>query len=372
MTKTKITTLRSIVPGEQGFGAQGLFVGAMFFLAILAIASMLGWVDLSGDSKLSLGGGGGPVTDSPDTVELGKAATLHYSAFSGTWSGADSKTEVYPALTIEKISDDGTSTIIVDDTASNSTTQVSTGDKGKVTCTGAAYYCDPAEFDITAEIETLSPSIKAYPAVATTDLVITCYDADTSSVALTEDDNATNNADYNGGNIGGDENNEYVCQLKNTATDKVFRLGAIFTFYCGDNIQDYTLEESDWTSVKIPSGDLTKTFNLLNDSGTTTACSIKHIYVPAGQDYIEFLEWESTDKLSFVVDATASEPTENSGNYGGALFVDYGCEQDKEGKTVCGWYRPNANADADDIGINEGVIASGFNGLDVGYTIEFQ
>lgn len=300
-------------------------------------------------------------------VECGKAATLHYSAFTGSWGEASSETEVYPAYSIYE-----SGTKIVNDAAGNSTTSVATCDSGEIYCTGATYYCDiPVSYTVDKETDK-ADDIKAYAIVATSELVIVAYD-DTESTALVADDGGANStADYAGGALGAGEEYSYYIKLKNNVADKTFRLGAILTYYCGDEVDDFTLEESGWTKVNVPDGDLGTSFTHYDDANGSTSCNIKHAYVPTGKDYITLGEWDSI-KYQFVIDTDdTSGPTANGDSYVGAVFVDFACEQDKDGNTVCDWYRHNDNADPDDIGVSEGVVTTGYMDLDCGICIEPQ
>lgn len=199
---------------------------------------------------------------------------------------------------------------------------------------------------------------------------IKAYD-DTGSTELTADDNSNNTADYAGTDLGAGQTYSYYIRFKNAVADKTFRLGAILTYYCGDEVDDFTLEESGWTEVSVPSGDLDTSFTHYDDTNSSTTCTIKHAYVPTS-GYIALNEWDSV-KYQFVIDTDdSSAPTANGDSYVGAIFVDYACNPDESGNLVCSWYNHDNNADPDDIGLSEGVVSSGYKGLDVGVCIEPQ
>ena len=295
------------------------------------------------------------------------------NSFTGPWSGVESITEVYPTYTIKS---DGVT--ILNDANANSTTSLAVGDTATLAFTGASYYGPQTTFTVERATQTL-PDIQASAIVATTDLVWTAYDY-TGNTALTADDNSTNTADFAGGATGANEVVNYYFDLKNNVADKNMRIGAFLVWYCGGEIDDFTLENSKLTETTIPSGDLTDSFDLTDDTGATTACSVKHIYVPTSGDYIELSEWDRLsnaehlgEKLLGVLDTDDSTgPTANGDSYFGIAVADYACETDTLGEIFCGWHDRNSNNDVDDIGLNEAFIASGFNGLDVGVAVEPQ
>lgn len=302
------------------------------------------------------------------TKELGAAATIELNAYTGSWGKAGSSTEVYPVYTIT----DGDGTVFENDVGVNSSTKFSVGDTMMIYPTGASYYFAPLTFNVNQAKDTV-PDIQAHAVVATTDLVITCYDADTESTELTADDNDNNTADYNGGNIGADETNAYLCKLKNNVADKEVRIGAIMTYYCGDEADDYTLEDDNWEETNFPIKGITKkAFYHYDDTNTSTSCNFKHVYIPKEGDYVVLYEWQDTGKMQFVFDGGSTQPAANGDTYFGHVYVDYSCEKNKDGKVECGWYKNDDNGDPGEIGLDEAPETSGYNSLDVGVAIEPQ
>ncbi len=331
-------------------------------VVILAAAGVINIGDLGKIFKTTSG-------DEDDTTiifkEQGQGTTAYFQGYTGPWGKKSSKTAVGPVWTI--LNKDGN--IIVDDTATNSTTKTFVGDELTIYPTGSSYYGDVTTFPITQENPT--KEIKVQDVVATTNLVITCYD-DTETTALTADNNDNNTADYAGGDLGADETYTYYCKLKNNVADKTFRVGAILTYYCGGEVDDYELTEGGWTEVSIPSGKLQDTFTHYDDDNQSTSCSFKHAYVPDSGDYVELQEWEWI-KYQFTIDTDDSTgPTANGDSYVGAVFVDYACEKSSLGEIVCDWYKHDSNNDPGDVGIDEAAETTGYKGLDVGYAIEPQ
>lgn len=316
-------------------------------------------------STLSAGVDIGDGGAAQDLVDKGEDATVYWSAYSGSWGGADSKTEVYPVFTI--VSNGVT---IVSDAAANTTTKMAVGDRATLYCTGATYYCDPVDFLVQKKTFNLN-DIKAYTVIGTADAEITAYDED-GTTALTADDSSNNTADYAGGSLGAGETYMYHIKYKVAVKDEVSRLKAILTYYCGGEIDDFTLEENAWKEDDVPSGDLDTAFTHYDDINETTSCYIKHAYIPTDGNYIELQEWDYV-KYQFLLDTDDSTgPSANGDSYCGAIFVDEGCEFDKSGNVVCDWYKHDDSADPDDVGLSEAVVTSGYNGLDVGVCIEPQ
>jgi len=306
-----------------------------------------------------------PGTDSVQyTRELGATSTVTFNAYEGEWSGVGSKTEVYPEYTII----DQNSKIVVNDVAVNSTTTFGVGDSGTVYATGSDQYFDPHRFVVGKQAETVE--LLVYSILATSNLVTSAYDDNED--ALTADNNVNNTADYAGGNIGNGDTTYYI-KLKNNVKDKVFRLGAILTYYCGGEADDFTLQENGWELTDVPSGVLGDTFTLYDDGNASTSCSFKHAYVPVGEKYIELQEFDDTGKMKFVFDPDdTTEPTANGDTYFGVTFVDYACEKSAGGAVICDWYKHDTDSDPGDVGLDEAPEVSGYKGLTVGVTIEPQ
>lgn len=343
--------------------------GMWVFLSLIVVALFVIFANPFG---FNIGGGDDGVDSATQngvliTKEQGASATIGINAFTGSWGGASSETEVYPIYTI--LDEQGTK--VHTDVNVNSTTSFSVGDKMTIYGTGASYYVDMVEYSVESQAGTV-PKIEAYDIAETTDLVITVFDKDDS--ALTADDNANNTADYAGGNLGADDLENYYIRLEQSGSDETFRLGAILTYYCGGEMDDFKLVDSNWKEANLPtSGDIDNDFLLYDDTNASTSCSIKRAYVPSGSDYIELAENQDTGKLKFVAETdSTTQPTANGDSYFGAVFVDYACERNGAGDIECGWYRNDDNALPGSLGLNEAVTTTGFNGLDVGVAIEPQ
>lgn len=306
-----------------------------------------------------------PVPGGSGTVELGKAATLYWNAYTGDWGEEGAKTKVGAAATV--VNSEGS--VLVSDAIENTTNQVSTGDSGTIYSTGATYYFDPVTYSVTRE-KTNVPDIQAYTVATKTNLALTAFD-NTESTALTADDNANNTANYAGGSLGAGQVEPYYLKFKNNAANGDYRLGAILTFFCGDEMDDFELEENSWKEISVPSGDLSTTVTIYDDSNDATSCAIQRAYVPSTGKYIDLKEWDYV-KYQFSADTDdTTGPSANGDSYFGAVFVDYACELDLNGKVVCDWYRHDNNNDPNDVGLNEN-LTGGFTTGYTGVTIEPQ
>lgn len=301
----------------------------------------------------------------------GESATLYFKSYSGIWSGASTKTEVYPSYTVI---DSSGATLVSDATANSTSLGMTVGKTISVYGTGATYYVDPVtNYKITNAAPVVTT--KSYPIVSTTDLVIKGYDS-TGTTALTADDDTNNTADYNGGSLGADETEAYYFTIESAINDKVFRLGAICTYYCGDEIDNYELVSSAWNEVNVPNGVMTDSFSMYDDTNASTSCSYKRCYEPSGSEYITINEWSiypDGSKLKFMLETDSSTgPTANGDSYFGHVYLDYACEIAGSGDVECGWYKQDADNDPGDIGLDENPESAGYNGLDVGGGVEPQ
>lgn len=313
---------------------------------------------------------GNEETDSEGVLkfrEEGASATIGINAFTGDWGGASTQTEVYPAYTIY----DGEGSRVHSDVNVNSTTSFSVGDTMSIFGTGSSYYLDKVDYTVTSQAGSV-PDLEVYEIAASTDLVITVFDKDQN--ALTADDNSNNTADYASGDLGADDLENYYVRLEQTGSDKSLRLGAILTYYCGDEMDDFSLVQSGWKEANIPTtGDLDTNFLLYDNTNATTTCTIKKAYVPSDKEYIELKENQDTGFLKFTAETdSSSAPAADGDSYFGVVFVDYACETDSKGKVACGWYRSDEASLPGGVGLNEAVTTTGFKGLDVGAAIEAQ
>lgn len=352
---------------KTNYGKQQKTTNTLLIVMVLLLIGIgVGALAIFGGDKpgLSLDGTGGDgdelIIDFKDSTT---SLTTYLNSYTGTWGNAGSKTEVYPVYTVTE----GTDVRVSDAVANSTTTSI---DKTlMVYGTGATYYVEPKEETVEQANQIIE--LKAQTIVATSDLVWSCY-ADDGTTALTADDNDSNTADYAGGAIGASQDYTYYCKLKNNVADKTFRLGAILVYHCGDEVDDFKLNDPRFKAGSLPSGDLTKSFTHYDDTNASTSCSIKRVYEVKDSDYIELQEWTDTGKMPFVLEAGSSQPTANGDSYIGVIAVDYSYELDEDGIVAGDWYKHDNSNDADDIGLSEGVIASGYNGLDVGFCIEPQ
>lgn len=307
------------------------------------------------------------------TNEIGRASAIEIDAFTGEHGKEGGKTEVYPTLTVQ----DNTGALLVNDLADANFTSA-TGDSMVVYCTGATYYCDlpEAAFGVVSEAETFE--LDAYTVVGTADLVLVAY-ADDGITALTADDSVNNTADYAGGALGAGQDYAYYIELQNFVADETFRLGAVATYYCGAEVDDFYMTESqsdaaaDFEEVSCPKALSGASYTIDDDTLTNTTCSVKHCYEPKGVDYIQLLEWEKTGKLQFIFEADdTTGPTANGDTYIGAIFMDAAWDKNGAGTPTHGWYMPDdGTEDPGAVGLDENPETT-FNGLDVAVCIEPQ
>ena len=335
-------------------------------IAIIAIAVMV-----SPTGKEWLGSLGTIVSDdgTPDEgvityKEVGNAATLYIDAYTGSWGGVATKTEVAPSYTIQ----DSTGQVIVADTTADSLASY-VGESIDIYGTGASYYFDPVKgYQINNAAPRVAVEVYAIPTTANMDVIV--YD-ETGSNALTADDHDNNTADYAGGDLGAGETYTYYAKFETKVVDRTFRLGAICTFYCGGEVNNFALEESNWIEVNVPNGKLTDTFTMKDDTNISTACSYKKCYVPSNADYVELGQWDDV-KYEFLIDTDDSTaPSANGDSYVGAVFLDYGCEVEAGGDVVCDWYKHDANNDPGEIGLDENPETAPY-GLDCSFGLEPQ
>lgn len=331
---------------------------------ILAIVAIGGFVWYNGDSSE-------PADPQVQlTKTIGASATPALNSFTGSWGKEGAKSEVYPVYTVFSMGGSGQKTTRTSDTQAN-TTSSSVGESLDIYFTGSLYYGDPKLDVEVVDSGFAVPDLEVKTISATTDLVITVYDEDDN--VLTADDNGNNTADYASGNLGAGEGRDFYVTLKNNVADKTIRIGAILTYSCGDELDDFEVTESDWTETTIPSGDLRDDFTMYDDGNNSQTCSLKHAYEPDGKNFVELAEHAKINKMATrVTTDTNNAPTANGDSYFGAIFVDFAYDIDEDGTPIGDWYKHNSNADADDIGLNEAVMTSGFNGLDVGFSVEAQ
>lgn len=236
---------------------KDMYAGVLAVLGIIAFISGMGvsavWEKISGVTPVTLAVGGEAAAPAETGVityqQTGSQSTITINAFTGTWSGASSKTEVWPRYTIFN----SVGNILNDDVNVNSTT-VATGDKISVYGTGSIHYLKSVKnWDVSNDRPTLE--LEAYPISARTDLAITAYD-NTGSTALKAHPNASvqNAPDYNTSDLGAGQNEVIYVKIQNKVADKVFDLGLVCVGYSsGQEIDDATITSVDSVSSGLPS-----------------------------------------------------------------------------------------------------------------------
>ena len=301
---------------------------------------------------------------------FGESSTVGLNAFTGSWGDQGSETEVNPAYTIF----DSTNAKIINDAAANSTS-TTVGETLDIYGTGSSYYVDPKlDYLVKTEAPTIS-DIKAYTIADTTDLVITAYDKEKD--ALTADDNATNTADYSGGDMVADDEEVFYLKLEQTGTDDVFDLFAICTYAIGAEVDSFEMDlnvESDWVLAnKVPEALKDASIALTDDTGaSTTEKGYDDCYVRKDGKPLRLTKNQDTGKIKFILDTDdSSAPTANGDSYFGASFMDGSYETDEDGNIFYDFYSHDNSEDPASVGLDESADTT-FNSLDVAVAIEAQ
>ena len=360
-----IGTILLIVGGFLFFGKKAnktLAIGLLVVGFLMGGLTGLGQLSLGGTDTAGTSGGTGTVNN----FRTGASSTVTLNSFTGTWGGLSSKTEVYTNYHLL----DQTGAVLVNDVNANTST-MAVGDSGTLYCTGGDFYCDKTTFSVSKESQTQDIQAKQIATVANMDVVV--YD-NTGSTALTADSNASATNDYSSADMGAGETDVIYVKFQNKVADRTFRLGAILTWECDagttTKIDDFTLTESGWKEVALPSGDLQDTFRQDNSTDSNVECHYKHAYVPSSSSFIELSEWDYI-KVQMTIDADDSNaPAVEDNAFVGGTFVDYGCNPDSTGAVICDWYNHDTNNDPDDIALDDAVIATNFDGLNTGFSID--
>ncbi|MFA5412853.1 MAG: hypothetical protein WC350_05920, partial [Candidatus Micrarchaeia archaeon] len=188
-----------------------------------------------------------------------------------------------------------------------------------------------------------------------------------------------NTADYAGGSLGAGEVSAYYAKLSTKVADATFDLKAACTFYCGGEVDDFTMEHSGWNEVTMPAYIAGVSMDMRDDTNVSTTCTYKHCYEV--DTPIRMNEWDSA-KYKFVLDTDDSTgPTANGDSYFGAVFLDSSWELNNDGDKVLNvWYKDgDGSEDPSSIGLDEQADMPGVNatnmvniGLDTFFTIEPQ
>ena len=327
-------------------------------------------------------------------TNVGEAATLNFSAYTGQWGGALSETSVNPTYTVVKNGE----TKEVDDASVTGDTGFSVGDTGELWITGAAAYLASGDSQ-TFSVMTATPNIRLEVLNVTSNTGGQITIRDENDDALTADDHGNNTADYAGGNIAAGQDVEYIVKFQQQTADRAFNLGAICTYYStGEEGDDFRLTRTDsakikrynpstgvledvsneysgvtWSTAIIPKILIDATINAYGDNGAnvTTDTDFTHCYEASKPIMLLENDWI---KLVFTFEPDDStQPVANNMTHFGGVFMDYACDAAKSGVTpYCGWVRWNdGTEDPGAIGLDEGPETT-VSGLDFSFQVEAQ
>lgn len=290
----------------------------------------------------------------------GVAATIYPDFYD---KEADTKTQVYPNTMWVRDEADNT---IVNGVEANSTSSV----KGAVLSFyvgGSDYYgFDYGDKSIQTEAPTFNFDVATV--AAETSLASKAFDSD--NVALTADDNADNTADYS---LAAGANQEQTVYLKLTNNDdnSMFRLGAIATFGQGD-CDEIEIKDAGWVKYtgSMPKQLKDASLSVANDTATAfTSTGYDNIYVPADGKPMDLSEFDEV-KVKAVIHAGSSNPTANTGDNCGVLFIDSSYEDDKAGNVVLDFFKHDDSEQVTAVGLSDTTTSP--QGLTSGVVIELQ
>jgi hypothetical protein len=322
-------------------------IGVLLTIVAVAAGFMIGGGDLFTTTEPEDTGEDG-VPAGRDQVECGKAATLHLNAYD---QSADTQTEVYPSYYVF----DKNGNLLVDGASAN-TSSTTTCNELTISNAGedASYYLDKKVVDINAETETTS--LDAWTITTESNLAITGYDDSMSGLTAETQANKSVEIDYEAGSFGADECNTLNFKFKNGQADSTYRLGAVCVGWGGD-VDNIVLSDSGWEEGYLPDELNDATITTHADDNTSYTGDWKKCYVPSGQDYIQFDEWDSK-MLEMTVCAGSNAPTENTGDFGALLFVDAGYEKGKDGQVYLDYFVHDNDEEVTDVGLAESYTSS--------------
>ncbi len=303
----------------------------------------------------------------PDAVtidnNLHDTATVTLDAYD---LAADTETEVYPEWTVFNIVDKK----LINDAVANSTTISFVGDNLKTYGTGTTYYCDPVEYPVNLEAGEIV-EMDCYTGAAESSMELKLYDSDKD--ALTASSNSTNEADYSAA-LGAGEDSVIYMKLANRDSDSVYWLGALCTFY-GNDIDDYVLDEGDFTEIPLPKEVKDATWAIKNDSGSDLTGDWDHCYAMLDNTGeivpLALEEWDDTGYLRTVVTGGSTEPAAHTGDNYGVLALDYSYVVGAEGRIHGGLDDDTTSEDVGNMGcIDEGTELIDAFALDIVASVE--
>jgi hypothetical protein len=305
--------------------------------------------------------GGVPNQEQIQSIDTtsGTSATVYINAYD---LSANSETEVYPTYYIY----DAQGNALVDGAGANNTTTF-VGQVLNFYGGGASYYVEPkVGYKVTAQSVVSRLDAVAIPSESNMQVVGRDY----TGTALTADDNATNTADYSI-SLGASQTESVQIELQTAVANREYHLKAICTYAFGDVSEFKLVEGGDWTEVAMPKEIKDATLTQVNDTGSSLTGSYDRCYVykEGTTEVIKMPSW-AKKSFNFVVESSTVDPTANTGDVFGAIFMDGSWAKGKDGKIYFDFYRHDDNGRVSEVGVAETEASP--QGLDIGLMIEAQ
>lgn len=287
---------------------------------------------------------------------------------------ATSQTEVsqLPVGVFKIMDADGNLKLLKDVSTFNTSSNVDNavvGDQIALFGVSSSYYVDPIlKYDVTQTADVIE--LDAYAIAGESEMVTTVYDD--SGNLLTADDDAENDADYSV-SLGANQVKLIQPKLALNADAKSYRAKAVAVFYEND-IDNFEPSGSDWVKVAMPKE--IKDATLTHSNDTTTVVSggdydAVYVYKPdEPNSYVDLRDWGNTGMLPFKVTAGTTDPTANTGDIFGGLFLDVAYSEGSDGTISWDIYQKDTSEGVGAVGLDETVTSP--QGLQIGFMIEGQ
>lgn len=330
---------------------------------LLVVGLAMGWIAIPGASvspyTAPVGGSGDGTTVVTVDQTTGTSATIDVSSFDQT---SASLAEVYPTYYIF----DNNGNLLVDGANAN-TTVTYVGQKVSFYGGDSTYYVDKKE-SVAVTNQRPNVGLSAYAIPSEANMAVVGYDKNGN--ALTADDNANATMDYSL-SLGQSQEERVRVELQTAVADREYHLKGVCTFATND-VASFKVDNSDWTEVMVPEEIKTASFLIANDTldNTTVTYDSCYVYKAGTEDVIKLGEWDDYS-LNLVIKASSTtDPTANTGDLAGLLFVDGAWSKGDDGKVYFDIYRHDANGRVSESGLAE--TEGSPQGLDVGVVIEAQ
>lgn len=227
------------------------------------------------------------------------------------------------------------------------------------------YYTD-AKLDYSVPNEAPTVNLDSHAIAAEGSMAVTGYDR-TGSTALTANTNGTDTNDY-GMTLGANQNEIFYVELENKDTESMFKLKTVCVMYAND-IADVTVEDADWTTDAMPKEIRNQAVTMTNNLGTTATVNYKtcYVYKKGTSETVDLQEWDRF-KLKLKVSAGSSDPTADTFDEFGVLFLDAGNVKGSDSKVHFDYFVHNIDEKVSDVGMAETISSP--QGLQIGAMVE--